>query len=147
MAGRSPNPKFDVNHLIEALQETRGFVLAAQKYISKKWGYKISKDAIKTAIRDNGMEEWLDDIRKSLVEDCMTKTFAKAIKEGDNACMFWVLGKYKQHIDFLEASENDKPPQAPGTITEFMNLLKTYNADPAPQSQAAPSISAEQRPS
>jgi len=98
---RIANPNFTCEQLIEALEKTRGFVLSAQKYLLKTYGIKASYHTMKTMIRDWGMEDWLDEIRKSLVEDCLNKTFAKGIQDGDNHCIFWVLEKYGHHADFL----------------------------------------------
>jgi len=113
--------------------------------MKKKWGYDIGTKTIKSKIQMEGLDEWLDDIRKSLVEDCMKKTFLKGIQDGDNHCLFWVLNHYKQHIDFLEPREENKPERVSGEIEGFMDLLWNYNANSSTQQQAAPSISAEQR--
>lgn len=51
------------------------------------------------------MQDWLDEVRKSLVEDCLSKTFAKGVAQGDNNCLAWVLEKYGHHVDFLDGKD------------------------------------------
>lgn len=99
MTHRHPNLTYE--HLVEALESTRGFILAAKKYIEKTWGYSVGYSTIKSRIIEWGMEDWLDDIRKSLVEDCLARTFHNGIKNGDNTCLSWVLKTYGHHVDFL----------------------------------------------
>ena len=105
---RIPNADFTAEQLIEALQVSRGFILAAKKYLLKTYDIKTGYSTIKTCIKQWGMEEWLDEIRQSLVEDCLAKTFAKAIAQGDNHCIFWVLDKYAHHIDFIDGRETEQ---------------------------------------
>lgn len=94
-------------HLIEALEKSKGFILGAKKYIKQTFGYDVGYQTIKSRINDWGMQDWLDDIRKELTEDCLKKTYAKAIMEGDNHCIFWVLNKYGHHLDWLQSDETD----------------------------------------
>ncbi len=105
---RIAEPNFTCEQLIEALEKNRGFVLAAQKYLLRTYGIKASYNTMKTMIRNWGMKDWLAEIRKSLVEDCLNKTFAKGIQEGDNHCIFWVLEKYAHHVDFLDAVDAEQ---------------------------------------
>lgn len=105
---RLPNPQFTCEQLIEALEKSRGFILASQKYLLKVYGIKTGYSTIKSCIRMWDMQDWIDDIRKSLVEDCLAKTFHKGIAEGDNHCIFWVLDKYAHHIDFLDGKDTDQ---------------------------------------
>lgn len=94
--------KISHEHLCEALEQSRGFYHAAKRYIKTKWGYGVDSETIKKRVKEWGMEDWLADIRKGVVEQCLDKTYAKAIENGDNACMFWVLERYGHHIDYLE---------------------------------------------
>jgi len=94
-------------HLSKALIETRGFVLAAKRYIKKEFGYDVDYSTIKNRISEWGMQEWLDDLRRSLVEDCMQKAFHKGIADGDNHCIFWALEKYDHHVDFLDGKDSE----------------------------------------
>ena len=137
-------PNYNYEHIVEALYECKGFILASLRYIDVKWGYKLTREVLNAIILENGMKEWLDDIRRSLVEDTLSTVIKKGVREGDNACLFWVLGKYKQHVDFLEPAEENKPERANGEITEFMNNLKIANADTAFKRDAANSVSTEQ---
>jgi hypothetical protein len=105
---RIPDPNFTFEQLVEALEKSRGFILAAKKYLFKVYNIQAGYRTIKSCVRMWGMEEWLDDIRKSLVEDCLSKTFAKGIAEGDNHCIFWVLEKYGHHLDFLDGIETEQ---------------------------------------
>jgi len=98
---------FTSEQLIEALEKTRGFILSAQKYLLKSYGIKASYHTIRTKIREWGFEDWIEELRKSLVEDCMSKAFHKAIQQGDNSCLFWVLEKYSHQIDFLKPKLED----------------------------------------
>jgi len=102
---RQLSNEFTADQLIEALTKTRGFVLAAKKYLLNVYGVETGVRTIKICIERWGMQEWLDEIRKSLVEDCLNKTFAKGIADGDNHCLFWVLEKYAHHIDFLDGKD------------------------------------------
>jgi len=104
---RLPKSDFTADQLIEALTKSRGFILAAKKYLYNVYGIKTGQSTIKNWIKEWGMEEWLDEIRRSLVEDCLNKTFAKGVAEGDNACLFWVLEKYSHHIDFLGGKDTE----------------------------------------
>lgn len=108
MPTRQPNADFSAEQLIEALEASRGFILAAKKYLKKTYDIDTNYSTIKNWIRVWDMHEWLDEIRQKLVEDCLNKTFAKAIAEGDNQCIFWVLGKYSQHIDFLDGKDDEQ---------------------------------------
>lgn len=101
------NTELTHEHLTEALMETKGFILSAQKYLKKKYGYRPDTGTIKKRIEEWGMHEWLEDIRKSLVEDCLQKTFHKGIAQGDNHCIFWVLEKYGHHVDFLGGKDTE----------------------------------------
>jgi hypothetical protein len=93
--------------LIEALEKNKGFILAAVKHIKSVYGISISYSTVKSRINEWGMEDWLNDIRTSLVEDCMRRTFHKGIEKGDNHCIFWVLEKYGHHIDFLSGKDTE----------------------------------------
>src|ERR1044072_9793297 len=84
-----------------ALEESKGFVLAALKALRKEYELDISYSLIKSRSKEWGMEEWLEDLRKGLVEDCMNRVFYKGIQKLDNHCIFWVLEKYGHHVDFL----------------------------------------------
>lgn len=105
---RLPKPNFTCEQLIEALEKSRGFVLAAQKYLFKTYDIQASYNTMKSCIKMWDMQDWLDDIRKSLVEDCLSKTFHKGIANGDNHCIFWVLEKYGHHVDFLDGKETEQ---------------------------------------
>ena len=104
---RLPNSDFTCDQLIEALSKSRGFILAAKKYLMHTYGIKTGYSTIKTCIKNWGMDDWLDEVRKSLVEDCLNKTFAKGVAEGDNHCLMWVLEKYGHHIDFLDGKDTE----------------------------------------
>ena len=107
MMTRLPNSDFTAEQLIEALTKSRGFILSAKKYLQSVFGIKTSYSTIKNWIIHWGMQEWLDEIRKSLVEDCLNKTFAKGVADGDNHCIFWILEKYGHHIDFLDGKDEE----------------------------------------
>jgi len=102
---RLPNSDFTAEQLIEALSKSRGFILAAKKYLLSVYGIKTGYSTIKTCIRNWEMQDWLDEVRKSLVEDCLSKTFAKSVADGDNHCLMWVLAKYGHHVDFLDGKD------------------------------------------
>lgn len=102
---RFPNADFTADQLIEALTKTRGFILAAKKYLQSEYGIKTSYMTIKNSIKRWDMQDWLDEIRTSLVEDCLSKTFAKGIAAGDNHCLMWALDKYGHHLDFLDGKD------------------------------------------
>lgn len=104
---RVHNADFTAEQLIEALTKSRGFILAAKKYLLHTYGIKTGYSTIKTCIRDWNMQDWLDEVRKSLVEDCLNKTFAKGVADGDNHCIFWILDKYGHHIDFLGSKDGE----------------------------------------
>jgi hypothetical protein len=90
------------DHLCEALYECKGFLHASKKYIKEKWGYSVDTETMKRRIELLGLQGWLDDIRKDLVEQCFRKTYAKAVEDGDKQCMFWILDKYGHYVNFLE---------------------------------------------
>lgn len=102
---RLPNADFTPEQLIDALEKSRGFILAAKKYLLKVYGIKTGYSTIQSWIKHWDMQDWLDEIRKSLVEDCLNKTFAKGVAEGDNHCIFWILEKYGHHVDFLDGKD------------------------------------------
>ncbi len=89
--------------LIEALEKSQGFINHARKYIFQKTGHTPSRSTIKSRIKQWGMEEFVEDIRVSLVETCKRKAFYKAVEDGDNHCLFWVINRYGHHVDFLDA--------------------------------------------
>jgi len=140
MTKRQLPDEYKVEHLMEALERCRCFVAQSQKYIKAKWGYYMSTQTINRLIREEGIDEWVNDVRRELVEDSMTKVFKKAIHDGDNQCLMWVLNKYKHHIDFLEPKEENQPKHDVGEIANFMNLLRNYNADPAHKPETVPGI-------
>lgn len=105
--GRDGHAHLTPEHLIEAFEKSKGFILGAKKYIKYTFGYDVAYKTIKSRIHEWGMQDWIDDIRKELVENCMQRTFAKAIQDGDNHCIFWVLEKYGHHIDFLDSKETE----------------------------------------
>jgi len=104
---RLPNSDFTADQLIEALTHSRGFILSAKKYLLKVYGITTGYSTIKTCIKNWEMGDWLDEIRKSLVEDCLNKTFAKGVADGDNHCIFWILEKYGHHVDFLDGKDTE----------------------------------------
>ena len=139
--GAKLSPLFELEHLIEALEKTRGLINSAQRYMKNKWGYTISIEAIHTQIKKEDMQDWLNDIRKLLVEDCMSKTMYKAIQGGDNTCLMWVLDRYKHHIDFLAEKKEDATDKEKGDIVEFMNEQKRADrGDSASKPQAVASV-------
>lgn len=98
--------------LIEALEENKGFILAAARYLQKNHGLKVDSGYIKKMCEEWGMNDWLLSIRKGLAEECMRKTMQKGIVEGDNQCLFWVLNKYGHHVDYLDSrDENSEAKQ------------------------------------
>ncbi len=99
--------KLTYDHLVEALTETRGFIYAAKKYIKRKFDYDVCYQTINSRIKEWEMQDWLDDQRKSLVEDCMQKAFHKGIADGDNHCLFWVMDKYGHHVNFLDGKDSE----------------------------------------
>jgi hypothetical protein len=123
------NEELTFEHLVEALIESRGFVLGAKKYIKKKFSYDVGYAIIKSRINEWGMQEWLDDLRRSLVEDCMKKAFHKGISEGDNHCIFWVLEKYGHHVDFLDGKDSETESKKGWKV--LLDYIKT-----APESEA-----------
>src|SRR6187401_1265205 len=98
---------FTCEQLIESLERTKGFVLSAQKYLRNTYGIDASYYTMRSKIKEWDMVDWVDEIRKGLVEECMAKTFYKAIQEGDNHCIFWVLDKYQHHVDFLDSKDTE----------------------------------------
>ena len=137
MTKKAPIPEeYKVDHLIEALDKCRCFTAQAQRYIKAKWGYYMHTATISRLIREEGIEEWVNDVRRELVEDSMTKVFRKAIQDGDNQCLMWIMNKYKQHVDFLEAKEDNQPQHDVGEIANFMNLLRNFDANTADKSKA-----------
>lgn len=96
-----------VEHLTEALEKNKGFILASKRYIKKTYGYDVSFATLKSRIMEWGLDEWLLDIRKELAEDCLNRAFHKGIAEGDNHCIFWVLDRYGHHVDFLDSRDTE----------------------------------------
>jgi hypothetical protein len=107
MAEGPGNCKLTCEHIIDALDKNKGFVFAAKRYIKKTYGYDVGYNTIKKRIKEWGMEDWLYDMRKTLVEDCLQKTFAKSIADGDNSSIMWVLDRYGHHLDFLDSADTD----------------------------------------
>jgi len=132
VSGAKPklDANFDLYHLIEALSKCHGLVLTSSKYIEKKWGYKISPNTIRTVMKNEGMDDFLDDIRKGSVELCLRKTFDKGIADGDNHCLFYILNQYKQHLDFLEPAK-EGVSEAAGEISEYVRYLRGKGKDGA----------------
>ncbi len=96
-----------VEPLIEALEHSRGFIGATQKYIKKRWNFEVPLSTIRNKIREMNCEEWLTDIRKGLAEDCLRKTILKGVQDGDTSCLFWVLNRYGHHVDFLDTQDSE----------------------------------------
>lgn len=133
------------DQLIEAIEKMRGFVRQVPAYIKKQYGLDVPIADLVTLCEQPKMRARIEHVRISLVEQVMLKFFQKALG-GDTHAMLYILKNYKHHIDFLEPHQEDAPKKAPGEISEFMELLKGYNADPAAKYKAVSSISAEQRP-
>jgi len=93
--------------LIEALEKSQGFIHHAREYIFQKTGYRPSRHIIKSRIKEWGMEDYLYDMRTSLVETCKRKAFHKAVADGDNTCLFWILNRYGHHLDFLDGIDSE----------------------------------------
>lgn len=93
--------------LAEALIESSAFISQTRKILLKKHNIDVGRDLILNRIKEWEMGEFVDDIRRGLVETTLSRTFQKAIQEGDNTCMFWVLNKYGHHADFLSSAETD----------------------------------------
>lgn len=124
---------FTCEQLIEALSKSRGFILSAKKYLEHTYGIRTSFKRIKTKIKLWEMQDWLDDIRKSLVEDCLSKTFAKAVAQGDNTCLGWIIEKYGHHVDFLDGK--DVETESKKGWKELLQIVKgTTESDTSTQS-------------
>jgi hypothetical protein len=119
---KDSGPELKCEQLIEALTKTRGFILAAKKYLSITYRIEIGCETIKKRIALWGMQDWLDELRKSLVEDCLQKTFSKGIAEGDNHCLMWVLDKFGHHTDFLDGKDTET--QAKKGWKELLDYVK-----------------------
>jgi hypothetical protein len=118
------NKKYDLTYeqLSEALIKSKGFVLAAVKILNIEYGIDVSHSVVRARIKEWGMEHWIDELRKSLVESCLARTFHKAIQEGDNHCIFWVLQKYAHHVDFLGSKETES--ESKKGWKEILGVLK-----------------------
>lgn len=116
------NTELTHEQLSEALIKTKGFVLAAVKLLNHEYGVDVSHSVVRSRIKEWGMEYMIDDLRKSLVENCLSRTFHKAIQEGDNHCIFWVLQKYGHHVEFL--GSKDSETESKKGWKEILNVLK-----------------------
>lgn len=99
------NPQITVELLTEVLAETNGMLNTATKILKEKHAIGVSSKTLVKYIDLWGMQEWIEDMRSSIVEDCFNKTYMKGLVEGDNQCLFWVLDRYGHHLKFLERND------------------------------------------
>ena len=126
--------KMTVEQLIEALEANKGFILASQRYIKKKYGFEPNTHTVKKKIKEWGLTEWLYDIRTELVENCMQRAFHKGIAEGDNHCIFWTLEKYGHHVDFLDGKDTETESKK-----GWRELLEYVKGNTEPKADQKPS--------
>lgn len=127
------NSELTFEHLKEALEKERGFILSAKKYLKREFNIDVNYKTVKARIEEWGMQEFIDDLRKSLVEDCLHRTFDKGINKGDNHCIFWVLEKYSHHIDFLGGKDTETESKKGWKV-----LLEYVKATPEPEANLQP---------
>ncbi len=96
-----------ITDLMEALSQSQGFIVSTQSYIMKKWGLNYPSTILTKMIKKYNLVDYVNQLRKKMVEDCYRKTYAKGVQEGDTICMQWYLNRYGHHVDFLDTAEGE----------------------------------------
>ena len=126
------HPHLEFEHVRDALIEAKGFIYEAIRIIKKRHGYDVAHQTIRDRIKEWDLEDWLNDLRKTLTEDCLRRAYAQGIAEGDKHCIFWVLNKWGHLLDWLpEKEEENVSKKGWETLLDYAKGM----AEPDPNSE------------
>lgn len=114
--------------LIEALTYSRGLISPARFYLIEKYKFTLDRGTMQKRIKEWGMEDWISDLQKDLVEDCLSRRFMKALEDGDSAANAWVVAKYGHHASFLKMKEDEDPEQKAPVDVRVVDFGTVYKS-------------------
>jgi len=113
--------------LVEALEHSQGFFCHAQSFLKKKYNHDISHATMKHRVKMFDLTDWVEDLRRKNVEIALKKTYKKALEDGDNQCLQWILNRWMHHVDYLEEKTTTEPESKKGW-KEILEVLKRETA-------------------
>lgn len=119
----------DVSHeqVQEALEVTHGLIQPACQYIFKTWGIKIAPSTIEHRIKLWGMEDYVYDLRRRVLEKVLNRRIENAIR-GDNFAAQWLLEKFGHHVNWLKPRE-EMANKDQGTVIAVIDHMSKSDSD------------------
>lgn len=112
-----------IEQLKEGLTFSRGLISPARRYLLEKYGGTLDRDVIQNRIKQWDLQEWVNDLHKDLVEDCLGKKFMASLEDGNSLANTWVLSKYGHHAHFLKMREDESTQVEKKIEDKFDSLM------------------------
>jgi len=119
--------------LIEALEACHGITGSAVQYLREKYHIAVGREYISSRIKAWGMEDFLKECRVKGIERGLTKMLSKALDDGNEKALMWMLEKYGHHCDFLSAKESNGMDINKGDIVGYYEHLRSDYARKDPK--------------